>query len=70
MKKSELRQIIKEEISLTENVLDKFFKKLGVNVSPDGKITPTSKFGRILCKMAEKDNLFDKIDNNTFRLKE
>lgn len=49
--------------------MDKLFKGMGITYE-SGIITPTSRFGKMLCFMALKDGRFEKIDEKTYKLKD
>jgi hypothetical protein len=52
-----------------QNILDKFFKIFGLSITDDGVITVSKKIGKILCNLAVKENLFEKINDTTYKLK-
>jgi len=56
------------EESGNNSFLDRFLNKIGIEVTPECDIIPIKKFGRFLCNMAVKDGLFEKINNNLFKL--
>lgn len=68
MKKSELRQLIREEIE-QESSKNKIIKMLGMNINPDGTVVVRSKIGKIMMKLAVTDGYMEKIDDNTYKLK-
>jgi hypothetical protein len=44
-------------------------KKLGIDVSPDGIVNATNKFARMICNMAVSDNIFEKSEDGTYKIK-
>jgi len=72
MKVKKFTDTLNEEQEAGNNIdrpfLDRFLNKIGIEVTPESDIIPTKKFGRFLCNMAVRDGLFDKINNNLFRL--
>jgi hypothetical protein len=68
MKKSELKQLIREELE-NESSKNKIIKIFGVNINPDGTITVTNRIGKVLAKMAVMDGYMEKVDDKTYKLK-
>jgi len=39
---------------------------MGLYVDDEAKVTPTSKFGKLICNMAQRDGLLIKTGGNTY----
>jgi hypothetical protein len=73
MKVKTFSEVIKEELEYnatgeTKPMLDKILRKLGVEITENSDIISKTKFGKLLCNMASRDGLFDKIGDNLYRL--
>lgn len=62
-------KLVKENLNENYvNPIEKILNKLGIEVKDDGLVIVKSRFGRILCYMAVKDRIFERIDKDTYKL--
>lgn len=54
--------------SLDISIFEKIFSALGIKVTSESIIS-TNKFSKLLCNMAVKDGLFEKVGDNEFKIK-
>jgi hypothetical protein len=52
-----------------KNIVDKFFKIFGLDISDDGIVKVSNRMGKLLCNMAVREKYFEKLDDNTYKLK-
>ncbi len=52
-----------------KNIVDKFFKIFGLDISDDGIVKVSNKMGKLLCNMAVREKYFEKLNDNTYKLK-
>lgn len=60
--------IVLNESNKEKNIIDKFFKIFGLDISDDGVVKVSNRMGRLLCNLAVREKSFEKIDNDTYKL--
>ena len=59
----DLKYKTEEELVFSMN---EFFSSVGLYVDDEVKVTPTNKFGKLICHMAYRDGLLIKTGENTY----